>query len=218
MRRLLASMFSLVLALAVGACVENPVSTRSPEGQASVEQAGELSASHGSGVISEASAVYRALGTEAAELNDFDRGERVGTLTVTDDGTNSLTVVGSAHGLEQEVVYVSLFYDKRSSVGGSPSSSNAALNAGACEPGLGSDHPQFLTVGQMEIGPGTSPGPLAWWDVASDGTATLGPTSTQEYVPIKKIGTVSIRDARVSGGFGAEAVVACGVVTHTPAR
>jgi len=215
MRRILALSVSLLLAAAVTACDEQPTTVDS---QTEATPETELSASHGSGVITEASAVYRALGTEAAELNGFDRGERVGTLTVTDDGSDNLTVVGSARGLEQGVVYVSLFYDKRSSVGGSPSSANAALNAGACEPGVGSDHPQFLTVGQMEIGPGSSPGPLAWWDVASDGTATLGPTSTQAYVPIKKIGTVSIRDVRVNGGFGAEAVAACGVVTHAPSR
>lgn len=215
MRRILALSGSLLLAVAVSACDQQPMTVDS---QTQAAPATDLNASHGSGVITEASAVYRALGTEAAELNGLDRGERIGTLTVTDDGNENLTVVGSARGLEQDVVYVSLFYDKRSSAGGSPSSSNAALNAGACEPGVGSDHPQFLTDGQMEIGPGSSPGPLAWWDVDSDGTATLGPTSTQEYVPIKKIGTVSIRDARVNGGLGAEAVVACGVVTRTPAR
>lgn len=202
MRKLLSLSVVGVLALAVGACDEQPVS---PDQQ--------LRASHGAndGVV-EASAVYRATGTEAAELNDFQRGERVGTLSVTDDG-ESLTVEGEASGLDPEGVYVSLFYDKRSSVQGSPSSGDAANNAAACEPGLGEDHPQFLTVEQMEIG---SDGSIDLWVVDSDGSATLGPTSTLEYVSVKKIGTVSIRDARVNGGFGPEAVVACGVVTHDP--
>lgn len=202
MRKLLSLSVVGLLALAVGACDEQPVS---PEQQ--------LRASHGSnGGVIEATAVYRAVGTEAAELNGFQRGERVGTLSVADDGS-SLTVEGEASGLDSDGVYLSLFYDKRSSAQGSPSSGNAASNSAACEPGLGEDHPQFLTEAQMVIGSG---GSIDLWVVDGDGDATLGPTSTLEYVSVKKIGTVSIRDARVNGGFGAEAVVACGVVTHDP--
>lgn len=225
MRKLLSLSVVGLLALAVGSCGEQPTDPATTE-------LPSVKASHGAGGVIEASAVYRAVGTEAAEeLNGFERGERVGTLSVTDDGS-SLKVTGSARGLDPEVIYVSLFYDKRSSAQGSPKSGRAALNASACEPGagtaLGADHPQFLTAGQMEIGPGTSPGPLAWWDVEPDGTARLGPTSTQEYVPVKKIGTVSIRDTRIAQvdldgdgepepGTGPDAVVACGVVTHDPA-
>lgn len=202
MRKLLSLSVVGVLALTIGACDEQPVS---PDQQ--------LRASHGAnGGVTQASAVYRATGTEAAELNEFHRGERVGTLSVADDGS-SLTVEGEASGLDPEGPYISLFYDKRASVQGSPSSDNAANNAAACEPGLGEDHPQFLTDPQMVIGSG---GTIDFWVVDGDGDATLGPTSTLAYVSVKKIGTVSIRDARVDGGFGPEAVVACGVVTHAP--
>lgn len=228
MRKLLSLSVVGVLALAMGGCDERPT-----EPATSQVEAPSVKANHGTSGTVEASAVYRAVGTEAAaELNGFQRGERVGTLSVTDDGS-SLTVTGSASGLDPEVVYVSLFYDKRSSAQGSPKSGRAAVNASACEPGvgtaLGADHPQFLTAGQMEIGPGSSPGPLAWWDVAPDGSATLGPTSTHEYVPVEEIGTVSIRDTRIAQvdldgdgepepGTGPDAVVACGVVTLDPAN
>lgn len=225
MRRLLGVSVAVLLVLPLVACDEQPTRL---EDQGQVASETEMSASHGSSDQVTASAVYRAVGTAAADSNDFDRGERVGTLTVVDDG-EELTVTGEARGLDPEVVYVSLFYDKRSSVQGSPASGEAANNAAACEPGLGEDHPQFLTGEQMEIGPGDSPGPLAWWDVESDGTATLGPTSTHEYVPVEEIGTVSIRDTRIAQvdldgdgepepGTGPEAVVACGVVTHDPAN
>lgn len=223
MRKLLSLSLAVLFAGVFGACEEQPTTL---DGLTA-------SANHGSSDDPiTASATYQAVGTQAAEMNNFRRGEKVGTLTVVDDGSE-LTVTGEAHGLDPEVVYVSLFYDKRSSAQGSPSSPKAATNAAACEPGtgtaLGSDHPQFLTAGQMEIGPGDSPGPLAWWDVKEDHSATLGPTSTHEYVPVKKIGTVSIRDTRIAQvdldndgepepGTGPEAVVACGVVTHDPAN
>lgn len=140
MRKLLSLAMAGLFTVALGACQEQPTTLDDLE----------VSASHGpgNGDVIEASAVYRAVGTEAAAMNDFRRGERVGTLSVTDDGSE-LTVTGSAHGLDPEVVYVSLFYDKRSSAQGSPSSPEAATSAAACEPGtgsdLGSDHPQFLT-------------------------------------------------------------------------
>lgn len=173
----------------------------------------DVQASHGTTGMIEASAEYRAVESLAADNHDFRVGEKVGSLSVKDDGSN-LTVEGTASGLDPEGAYVSLFYDKRSSVQGIPASDRAAHNAGACEPGLGEDHPQFLTEAQMVIG---SDGSIDLWDVRADGTASLGPTSTLAYVSVEKIGTVSIRDARVNEGFGPEAVVACGVVTHDPA-
>lgn len=205
MRRLFGLSVLAVLVALAGACDERPV-------EPATTQVQSLQASHGTNGVIQASATYRAVKSTAAENHGFRVGEKIGTLSVTDDGT-SLTVEGEASGLDPAGVYVSLFYDKRSSVRGSPSSDKAANNAAACEPGLGSDHPQFLTVEQMEIGSG---GSIDLWDVAGDGTATLGPTSTLEYVPVKKIGTVSIRDGRVNGGFGPQAVVACGMVTHDP--
>ena len=112
MKKLLSLSTVALVALGVGACDEpltDPAATRTPA----------LKASHGTGGGAvEASAVYRAVGTQAAEMNGFQRGERVGTLSVTDDGSD-LTVTGEASGLDPEVVYVSLFYDKRSSAQGS---------------------------------------------------------------------------------------------------
>lgn len=105
-----------------------------------------------------------------------------------------------------------LFYDTASSDRGNPSSDSANIGASACEPGvINADHLLFLTIEQMEIGSG---GTLDVWLVKPTGEATLGPTPTLEHVPVKKIGTVSIRDARVNGGFGPEAGIACGDVTH----
>lgn len=207
MRKLLCLSVAGLFALALGACDEKPTAPTAAELPA-------VQASHGTAGVIEASATYRAVNSTAAENHGFRVGERVGTLSVTDDGS-SLTVEGAASGLDPGGIYVSLFYDKRSSAQGIPASSQAANNAGACEPGVGEDHPQFLTVEQMEIGSG---GSIDLWDVDSDGDATLGPTSTLEYVSARKIGTVSIRDARVNGGFGPQAVVACGVVTHDPAN
>lgn len=215
MRTLTRRIFAMVLPVFAGAallgCEEAPTTVEQKQ-QAMDNQ--EVAASHGSSAVASASAVYRAVKSTAAQNHGFRQGERIGTLSVTDDGS-SLTVEGSASGMDPTGIYVSLFYDKRSSAQGIPSSDNAATNAGACEPGgFGGDHPQSLTLGQMEIGSG---GTLDLWDVAANGDATLGPTTTVEYVSVKKIGTVSIRDARVNGGFGPNAVVACGVVTHDPA-
>lgn len=161
-------------------------------------------------------AQLRALDTEAGALNNFAPGDQVGTITVEDDRTQEeLTVTGDAQGLSGATVYVSLFYDILSPPTGPR----------ACEPVVTNENDKrFLTAGQMEIGPGDSPGPLAFWNVDSDdGMGTLGPTSTQEYVSVRKIGTVSIRDTRVADadidgdgqddpGAGPEAVVACGEV------
>lgn len=157
-----------------------------------------IAADHGRTGVIEARADYRAVGTEAAENHGLRVGESVGTLSVTDDGSD-LTVSGEASGLDSEGLYVSLFYDLAS----------PAQGPEACEPGVGENHPLFLTDEQMEIGSG---GSIDVWDVDANGDATLGPTSTLEYVPAQKIGTVSIRDVRVNDGFGAQAVVACGVV------
>lgn len=208
MRKLLSLFVAGLLAVSFGACDQR---LTPPEAQSS---GAEVKADHGTDGVTQASAVFRAVKSTAADNHGFRVGKRVGTLSVEDDGS-SLTVEGSASGLDPEGVYVSLFYDKRASAQGIPASDEAANNAGACEPGLGEDHPQSLTAGQMEIGSG---GTLDLWEVEGNGDATLGPTSTVDYVPVEKIGTVSIRDARVNNGFGPNAVVACGVVTHGPAN
>lgn len=239
MRKLLSLMVAGAFMLALGACDE-PVTT--PEGL-------QVQADHGSSGEVTATAVYRAVDTKAARANGFEPGERIGTLHVTDDGS-SLTVTGEVRGLDVVQVdgdlafqdgdglkgYWSLFYDKASSAQGNPVSDNAHPGASACEPGVfNPDHPLFLTLGQMAIGPGpffkgvsffpgfdNFPGQAAWDVAEPDGTATLGPASTLEYVPVKDIGTVSIRDGRfldeARQGDPEQMVVACGVVTHAPAN
>lgn len=123
-----------------------------------------------------------------------------GSITVTDDG-GAITVVGSATGLDPANIggYVSLFYDKASSVQGPH----------ACEPGrnvgTGTDHPLSLTILQMILDDA--------WVVDSDGVGSFGPASPLAYVPADMVGTISIRDVRVSGGVGPEAVVACARLT-----
>lgn len=207
-------------------------------------QQGPVTNSHGATGTIEASATYRAVDTKAAKAHGLKPGEQVGTLHVTDDGS-SLIVTGEARGLDDVPVdgdlpfidgdgvtgYWSLFYDKASSAQGNPVSDNAHPGANACEPGVfNPDHPLFLTLGQMAIGPGpifqgvgifpgfpSYPGQAAW-DVDANGDATLGPATTLEYVPVKKIGTVSIRDGRfLDPANPEEQVVACGVVTRDPA-
>lgn len=220
MRKIGSLIIVTLLAVPMAACDEQPTDL-ARDTQVTPRQ--EVAASHGQTGVVEATAVYRAVDTEAARAHGFERGERVGTLHVVDDGS-SLTVTGQASGLapDADERYWSLFYDKASSAQGSPSSDNAHVGANACEPGVfDSDHPLFLTLGQMIIGDGTG-GPfglgLDFWDVDGDGNGSLGPTSTVEYVPVKEIGTVSIRDGQFLDPNNPEQqVVACGVVTHDPA-
>lgn len=136
-----------------------------------------------------------------------------GSVSIADDGS-SLTIEASAVGLDPDNKgegegYVSLTYDLASPVRGPE----------ACEPGrgvgTGTEHPLSLTLLQMLIGDADSEGPfgLELWDVDSGGEGTLGPVGVHEYVPVDRIGTVSIRDLRINGGFGPEAVMACARIT-----
>lgn len=228
MRKLLSLCTTVFVALTVGACQDQPttVDQAQPEAGASQTVDGGAAASHGATGVIDASGVYRAVNSTAARDHGLRVGEKVGMLEVTDDG-EALSITGEATGLMpgEDQRYVSLFYDKASSVQGPR----------ACEPGRnvgfapGSDHPLALTLGQMVIGPGTDPhsivvlgAPHASWNVDSEGNATLGPTSTLEYVPADMIGSVSIRDTEIMGpigpGTGPDAVVACAKITHNPAR
>jgi len=200
MKKSLDLLLLTALALAVGACDGEPTDTVGIEDLSMV-------ANHGAAEVIEAVATYKAVKSTAAANHGFTVGEGVGTLTVIDDGS-ALIVEGMASGLDPAGPYVSLFYDKAS----------PAQGPDACEPGrgvgTGTDHPLSLTIGQMVIGSG---GTIDLWEVDASGEGTLGPTSTVEYVSADMIGTVSIRDARVNGGFGGDAVVACGVVRHADA-
>lgn len=209
MRKLLSISLAVLFAGVLGACQDQPTNL---DADASV---------HGAAILT-ATADIEAVDTEAADLNGFQPGDDVGTVTVADDrARQTLTVEGTADGLNDEVDltpaeedgdglagHVSLFYDVESTVTGPE----------ACEPALGFDREfdqdKVLSFAQMEIGPGNPP--IILWAVSSDGSATLGPVemtaSDEKYIKVERIGTVSIRDLRVNDGFGPEAVVACGEV------
>lgn len=224
MRKLLSLTVVTLLAVPMAACEERPTEL-GQETQGTADK--ELEASHGSNGEVEANGIYRTVDSRAAEKNGFTRaGEKIGTVSVVDDGS-ALSITGEARGLtDDDGRYISLTYDKAS----------PAQGPHACEPGVGEGHPLFITGPQMIIGPGSNTvfpppfgAPHAAWVVDGDGTATLGPSGTLQYVPVERIGTISIRDLTVSDadldgddtldpGAGPEAVVACAKVTHTPTR
>jgi hypothetical protein len=222
MRKLLSVGVSVAVLLAVPltACEQQPTQLSERTQEASETEATANQGSSDDEVVT-GTAVLRAVGTVAAEEHGFERGERVGTLRVTDDGMVT-SVEGEASDLIPEhPFYGSLFYDKRSSVQGSPTSGEAAVNASACEPGIKpEDHPLHLTGGQMVISDdGTPAGLVGSWIVDGMGNATLE-GETLEYVALEKIGTVSIRDFALASQVDSpdEFVVACGVVTRDPAN
>lgn len=204
MRKLISLFVAGLLAVSLGACDQQL--TR-PDTQSSETQ---INADRGQASTVVASADLRAVKTLGARDHGFKVGEKVGTIEVTDDGTTIVVTDGEASGLDpgNSFGYLSLFYDKLSSVAGSPSSENSAINASACEPGADEEHPLHLTEGQMLA---------AIWAVDSDGNGTPFDLDG-EYVAVDEIGTVSIRDLRINEGFGPDAVVACGVVTRDPAK
>ena len=89
-----------------------------------------------------------------------------------DDGT-TLTVPGEAEGMTPGVVYRSLLYD----IASSPLT---------CVPALPPGDPNDIRPTML----------LGFWDVNEGGEGTLSATNTNDgaaYVPLSKIGTVSIR-------------------------
>ena len=112
-----------------------------------------------------------------------------------DDGS-TLRISGEAEGLTPGVLYASLIYDVNSSAEGPD----------ACEPAIFDPGDPNNILATMFIG---------FWQVDEDGEGELEATNTNggaDYVPLTKIGTISIRDLTVSGGAGPAAVVACGEV------
>ena len=124
-----------------------------------------------------------------------------------DDGT-TLTITGKAKGLTPGVPYASLIYDIDSSAEG----------ALACEPAIEDFGNPDNIIATMFVG---------IWEVDEKGhgrlsatnigfTPGFGDPADTTYVPLSKIGTISIRDATVAGPFGPgsgpAAVVACGWV------
>ncbi len=138
--------------------------------------------------------------TGHALLHPVNQSGIIGAVNFVDDGTE-LAVSGTATGLVPGVVYVSLIYDN-GSVSGGPE---------GCEPTIFDPaDPDFL-LPTMFIGA---------WANNDDGTGTLNAVNTNggaDYVPLSKFKTMSIRDTRVNGGIGPEAVVACGEEATHPA-
>lgn len=204
---------ALAVLLAFGGCDRQPTQLEGPA-QPSPEAEPKVAQSSSDEVV--ATAVLRAQKTRAAQNHGFRPNEKVGWIEVTDDGETIVVTDGLAQGLDPDnsfspppdgTGYISLFYGKQSSVSGSPSSEEAAPNAPACGPGA-EGHPLRLTRFQMRA---------AFWKFNDSGDAfpvDIGPELGAEYVPVDEIGTVSIRDLRVEGGFQVESVVACGVVTR----
>lgn len=169
-----------------------------------------------------------------ADLHPINNSGVNGHITIEDDGESIVVTGDYAKGLDPTNFfppeneggdpipgYISLFYDKASAPNGPE----------ACEPGifaheahsdevrrvnphpLGEDHPLFLTGPQMLGAYWTGYGPEAGNGM---GTPVDFPSPPAEYVSVDEVGTISIRDLRINGGFGPEAVVACGKVTHKP--
>ena len=97
-------------------------------------------------------------------------------FSFTDDG-GTLTTTGTATGMNPADFYVSLIYDNRSVPGG----------PNACEPAIfDASDPDFI-LPTMFIGV---------WIVDADGNGTLNAVNTEggvSYVPLSKIGTISVR-------------------------
>jgi hypothetical protein len=117
-----------------------------------------------------------------------------------DDGV-VLRVTGEAEGLTPGDTYISLIYDIGSEAEGPD----------ACEPTIfDPNDPNFILETMV----------LGFWNVDGDGDGTLSAINTNfgaDYVPLSKIGAVSIRnvdifDDQARGGFGPHAVLACGEV------
>ena len=97
------------------------------------------------------------------------------------DNGSTLTIHGEAEGLDPDKTYVSLIYDVDSPVTGPL----------ACEPAIFAPGDPNNILDTMFIG---------FWDVDEDGDGTLSETNIFDdvtlgrvYVPLSKIGTVSIR-------------------------
>lgn len=127
-----------------------------------------------------------------------------GEIAFLDNGS-TLVILGGASGLDPGTVYVSLIYDN-GSVPGGPT---------GCEPTIFDPSDPGFLLPTMFVGA---------WTVQATGTGTLNETDVFDevsgqrvYVPLTKFRTISIRDTSINGGFGPEAVVACGLVADHPA-
>ncbi len=112
-----------------------------------------------------------------------------------DDGT-TLRVFGNARGMDPSVTYGSLVYDVGS----------VAEGPGACAPTIFSPtNPDFI-LNTMFLGQ---------WEVDEKGRGTLSALNTNgglNFVPLSKIGNVSVRRVLTATPGGPTALEACGAV------
>lgn len=141
--------------------------------------------------------------TAQASLASINGSGVTGRIAFVDNGSE-LRITGDARGLNPGHNHVSLIYDVDS----------PATGPEACEPAIfDPEDPGFILPTMF----------VSQWAVGMNGAGSLrminiveGPTGRRVRVPLEKIGTVSIRDATINGGFGPEAVVACGEVVTRP--
>jgi hypothetical protein len=135
-------------------------------------------------VIAGMSVVANSITTAHALQHPVNLSGVMGRITFVEDETG-VHVEGSATGLEPSVGrYVSLVYDL-GSVSGGPE---------ACEP--------TAPIPGMFVG---------IWSVDDAGDGELIQLNAA-LAPLSTIDTISIRDQTINGGFGPEAVVACGQI------
>ena len=128
-----------------------------------------------------------------AELRPIDESGITAKIKFVDDGT-TLMVTGKAKGLDPAESYLSNIYD----IGSFPS------GPGACLPTIfNSQDPDFILPTMF----------LGFWEVDQDGNGKLLVTNTNggaDFVPLDKIGTVSIRRFIAPGAPPETELVACG--------
>ena len=120
-----------------------------------------------------------------------------------DDGT-TLTVTGTAKGLDPGETYLSNIYDLDS----------VADGPDACAPAIFDPRDPDFILPTMFLG---------FWTVDEDGVGKLFATNTNggaDHVPLDKIGTVSVRlvagPPTMPGGPPETKLVACGSVSESP--
>lgn len=139
--------------------------------------------------------------TGRAQLHPENQSGIVGTINFTDDG-GTLSVSGTAGGMDPAETYFSLIYDIGSAPGGPE----------ACEPTIFNPADPNFILPTMFVGV---------WSVDAGGNGTLTATNTNggaDYVPLTKIKTISVRrDTFPENPPFFNVLDACGQVATHPA-
>ena len=144
---------------------------------------GATAAAGGSGTADRGSAAARSPTNIRAEFRFVD------------DGT-TLRVVGNARGMDPNVTYGSLVYDVGS----------VAEGIGACAPSIFDPTDPNFILNTMFLGV---------WEVNNNGRGTLSVLNTNggfDFVPLSKIGSVSVRRLLDGTPSGPNVLEACGAV------